>query len=130
LLALYTRPRNLGVVLVAPVAMQFGPGAPFREPDLLFIARKHEDRLTADRLEGAADLIVEVVSDSSVARDRADKFYEYQDRRWGILDRRSTPRQTACGFLPAAKRWSLPRRAAGHARTLSCCRGARLLARR
>jgi Uma2 family endonuclease len=78
-LSLYARSRNLGVVMVAPVAMQLGPGAPFREPDLLFLAEEHRDRLTADRLEGAADLIVEVVSDSSVARDRVDKFYEYQE---------------------------------------------------
>ncbi len=27
---------------------------------------------------GMADLVIEVVSDDSVARDRADKFYEYQ----------------------------------------------------
>jgi Uma2 family endonuclease len=55
LLALYTRPRNLGVVLVAPVAMQFGPGAPFREPDLLFIARKHEDHRRSVGRRGGSD---------------------------------------------------------------------------
>lgn len=78
LLSLYTRPRNLDVVMLAPFGMQLGLNAPLREPDLLFIATQHLNRLTADRLEGPADLIVEVVSDSSVARDRADKFYEYQ----------------------------------------------------
>ena len=79
LLSLYTRPRNMGVVMIAPVAMQLHPHDPLREPDILFLTQEHRDRLTADRLEGAADLIVEVVSDSSVARDRADKFYEYQE---------------------------------------------------
>lgn len=91
LLSLYTRSRNLGVVMVAPVAMQLRPHDPLREPDLLFLAAQHRARLTADRLEGAADLIVEVVSDSSVARDRADKFCEYQEAAVGeywIIDPR------------------------------------------
>jgi Uma2 family endonuclease len=91
LLALYTRPRNLGMVKVAPVAMQLHPHDPLREPDILFVAQEHCDRLTADRLEGPADLIVEVVSDISVARDRADKFYEYQEAGVGeywIIDPR------------------------------------------
>jgi len=92
LLSLYTRPRSLGVVMIAPVAMQLHQDDPLREPDILFIAQEHLDRLTADRLEGPADLIVEVVSDSSVARDRADKFYEYQEAGVGeywIIDPRS-----------------------------------------
>ena len=38
LLALYTRPRNLGMVKVAPVAMQLHPHDPLREPDILFVA--------------------------------------------------------------------------------------------
>ena len=42
------------------------------------MAREHLERLTEARLSGPADLVVEVVSDDSVARDRADKFYEYQ----------------------------------------------------
>jgi len=53
------------------------PG-PAREPDLLFVAQEHLDRLSEARLSGPADLVIEVVSDDSVARDRADKFYEYQ----------------------------------------------------
>ena len=41
------------------------------------------------RLSGPADLVVEVVSDESVARDRTDKFYEYQAagiQEYWILD--------------------------------------------
>lgn len=30
-------------------------------------------------LDGPANLVVEIISDTSVTRDRADKFYEYQD---------------------------------------------------
>jgi Uma2 family endonuclease len=91
LMLYFARSRNLGEVLIAPFAMRTGPEAPAREPDILFVAREHLDRLTTDRLEGAADLIIEVVSDSSLARDRADKFYEYQEagvREYWIIDPR------------------------------------------
>jgi Uma2 family endonuclease len=61
--------------------MRATPDGPARQPDLLFVAREHLDRLTETRLSGPADFVVEVVSDDSVARDRADKFYEYQAAR-------------------------------------------------
>jgi Uma2 family endonuclease len=69
---------QLGRLLPAPLEMRALPDGPAREPDLLFVAREHLERLTEVRLNGPADLVVEVVSDDSVARDRADKFYEYQ----------------------------------------------------
>jgi Uma2 family endonuclease len=69
---------HLGRLLPAPFEMRAVPNGPAREPDLLFVAREHLERLTEARLSGPADLVVEVVSDDSVARDRADKFYEYQ----------------------------------------------------
>lgn len=79
LISLFANLFDLGVTRVAPFEMRAQPNGSAREPDLLFIAREHQDRLTEDRLEGPADLIVEVVSLSSVARGRADKFYEYQE---------------------------------------------------
>ena len=79
LLSSYARRLDLGLVVAAPVEMQLFPGRLSREPDLLFVAREHLDRLTPERLVGPADLVVEIVSDSSVARDRVDKFYEYQE---------------------------------------------------
>lgn len=69
---------NLGRLLPAPFEMRAVPEGPAREPDLLFVARAHLERLTEARLSGPADLVIEVISDDSVARDRADKFYEYQ----------------------------------------------------
>jgi Uma2 family endonuclease len=69
---------QLGRLLPAPLEMRATPDGPAREPDLLFVAQEHLERLTEIRLSGPADLVVEVVSDDSVSRDRADKFYEYQ----------------------------------------------------
>ena len=82
---------QLGRLLPVPLEMRAIPDGPAREPDLLFVAREHLDRLTEARLSGPADLVVEVVSDDSVARDRADKFYEYQAagiREYWIIDPR------------------------------------------
>jgi Uma2 family endonuclease len=78
LLGLFIQLFQAGRLLPAPLEMRATPDGPAREPDLLFVAREHLDRLTETRLSGPADLVVEVVSDDSVARDRADKFYEYQ----------------------------------------------------
>jgi len=50
-----------------------------REPDLLFVARAGRGRITDHRLVGVADLVIEVVSDDSVARDLDDKLSEYQE---------------------------------------------------
>jgi Uma2 family endonuclease len=50
-------------------------------------------------LNGPADLVIEVVSDDSVARDRADKFYEYQAAgipEYWIVD--SRPGRTRADF--------------------------------
>jgi Uma2 family endonuclease len=82
---------RLGQVFTAPLEMKVTPTSNAREPDILFIARQNLSRLTEDRLAGPADLIVEVISDESVSRDRARKFYEYQEcgvREYWLLDPR------------------------------------------
>jgi Uma2 family endonuclease len=91
LMTLFIQLFTLGRLLPAPFEMRAKPDGSAREPDLLFVAREHLDRLSQERLSGPADLVVEVVSDDSVARDRADKFYEYQDagvKEYWILDPR------------------------------------------
>ena len=91
LISLFIQLYKLGRLLPAPFEMRVLPDGAAREPDLIFIAHEHLDRLSQERLNGPADLIVEVISDDSVARDRADKFYEYQEagvREYWILDSR------------------------------------------
>jgi Uma2 family endonuclease len=82
---------KLGAVRVAPLEMRVHPAANAREPDVLFIAGQHIERLMAERLAGPADLAIEVISDESIHRDRVDKFYEYQEggvREYWIIDPR------------------------------------------
>lgn len=81
LLQRYCRALTLGEIIIAPFEMRARPGGPAREPDILFVAHQHLDRLGDQRLNGSADLIVEVVSESSVYRDRVDKFEEYEAER-------------------------------------------------
>lgn len=91
LLRLFVDFFDLGEVRTAPFEMKLSADGPAREPDLLFVAQEDLQRLTEDRLMGPADLVVEVISDDSVTRDRATKFYEYQAagvREYWIIDPR------------------------------------------
>jgi len=86
-LGTYVEEKDLGVLLSAPFVMRMGNVA--REPDLLFVSKKHEDRLEDTYVEGAADLVVEVVSPESRGRDRFDKFQEYEEhgvREYWLID--------------------------------------------
>ncbi len=74
-IGLYVERLNLGVVLDAPFQMKLARSG--REPDLIFVATAHLDRLRATYLDGPADLVVEIISPESVGRDRGEKFYEY-----------------------------------------------------
>lgn len=85
----FTEAHDLGRVLCAPFQMKTGPDLPGREPDILFIAREHLDRIQNSYLDGPADLVVEIISPDSRARDRGEKFYEYEQggvREYWLLD--------------------------------------------
>jgi Uma2 family endonuclease len=99
LLAAYADMFGLGTVITAPFEMRILPGHSSREPDILFIARDNLGRLMPERLEGPADLVIELISDSSVARDRDEKFYEYQQGGVGeywIIDPRPGKQRVDC----------------------------------
>ena len=78
LLNVFVSYRALGQVLAAGVPMYINDNQPAREPDILVILNPHSERLKANRLEGPADIAVEIVSPESTVRDRGDKFAEYQ----------------------------------------------------
>jgi Uma2 family endonuclease len=78
LIDLFVEVFDLGVVLTAPTQMKLGPGRSGREPDLLFVSKEHRDRVQRTRIDGPADLVVEIVSPESVERDRVEKLAEYE----------------------------------------------------
>lgn len=77
LVSWYGRYKNLGKALLAPFEMGLPSQRASRGPDLVFVRYPWENRLDGKRLEGPADLVVELVSNDSVPRDRRDKFNEY-----------------------------------------------------
>jgi len=82
LLRLYTELRGLGEILRAPFAMRLPFVRRGREPDLLFIATAHASRLKDTYLDGPADVVIEIVSEESIARDYEKKLADYE--RGGI----------------------------------------------
>jgi Uma2 family endonuclease len=97
-IGLFIRIFDLGRLWTAPFELKLHPDGSSREPDLMFLAKSHLDRVTPDRMVGPPDLIIEVVSDDSVHRDRVDKFDEYEAggvKEYWIIDNRPTHRQRA-----------------------------------
>jgi Uma2 family endonuclease len=76
-LRLYVKGLAIGRVRIAPFLMRLLPDTA-REPDLLFVANDHLDRVKETYVDGPADLVVEIVSADSVGRDRGEKYYEYE----------------------------------------------------
>jgi Uma2 family endonuclease len=108
LLGIFTQVFGLGTVRSAPYAMRAEPGGNLREPDLMFVSSAHRARITSDVLDGPADLIVEVVSDESVARDYDEKFAEYQDAgvpEYWVIDPRPNRLRTSFFVLGADGRY-------------------------
>jgi Uma2 family endonuclease len=81
--------RGLGTVELAPVDVVLDPERPLVvQPDLLFVAR---DRIVIirDKVYGAPDLTVEVVSRSGVLFDRTEKaalYAQYGVREYWLVD--------------------------------------------
>ena len=85
----YTEAHRLGRVFCEPFQMKTGPDLPGRSPDIIFVATKNLGRLKRLHLNGPADLVVEVISPSSRAVDRGEKFYEYEQggvREYWLID--------------------------------------------
>ncbi len=78
LFRLFAEKYRQGVVRSAPFLMKTGPDLPGREPDLIFVARKHRKRIRDVYLDGPADLAIEITSPDSQVRDRREKLREYQ----------------------------------------------------
>ncbi|MFA0782820.1 Uma2 family endonuclease [Fervidibacter sacchari] len=78
LLHLFLEERDIGMVLTAPFSMWLPVSNRVREPDILVVLKENLDRIKKNFLDGPADLVVEIVSEDSVLRDRGMKFAEYE----------------------------------------------------
>lgn len=77
LLMLFVRSKRLGTVLWAPVEMKLSEGRSYREPDIVYVSTQNAAKLKRVRIDGPADLAIEIVSEDSVIRDRRTKLVEY-----------------------------------------------------
>jgi len=73
-----SRASKLGVVLTSPIEVHLSVRTRPVQPDVLFIAEARRGIIGKKIIEGAPDLIVEVLSPSTLRADRTVKFEAYQ----------------------------------------------------
>jgi Uma2 family endonuclease len=79
---------ELGWVLPGPVDVLFAEGD-YLEPDLVFVRRERKGVISDRGIEAAPDLVVEIVSDSTAARDRGvkrERYAHFGVPRYWIVD--------------------------------------------
>jgi Uma2 family endonuclease len=89
LLVPFVERHNAGTILGPNVTARLGAQKRRRIPDLLFVARTRQSLIKQNHVEGAPDLIIEIVSPESQSRDRRSKYSEYEKagvREYWILD--------------------------------------------
>ncbi|MEK7311684.1 MAG: Uma2 family endonuclease [Chloroflexota bacterium] len=75
----FTEQNDLGEVFEAPTGVRL-PNEPVPvQPDILFVRKERLNILGKEYVEGAPDLIVEILSPSNWTYDRKEKFQAYRD---------------------------------------------------
>jgi Uma2 family endonuclease len=81
ILHVFVREHDLGRVLPGPIDVLFGEGDHL-EPDLVFVRSERAHLVSERGIEGAPDLVVEILSPSTAHRDRGIKLERY--RHFGV----------------------------------------------
>jgi Uma2 family endonuclease len=88
LLKTYVEMRDAGLVRESPYRVVPQGGQPI-EPDIVFIAHSHFDRVHETYMEGPPDIVIEVTSSETTALDRGEKFVLYESlgvREYWLID--------------------------------------------
>ncbi|BCX05351.1 MAG: hypothetical protein KatS3mg053_3289 [Candidatus Roseilinea sp.] len=91
LLLLYLSLKRLGKVYSGPYTLRAQAQGNAREPDIFVVLQNNPGQETSKEFIGAADVVVEVISDDSLFRDRVTKFDEYEAagvREYWLIDPR------------------------------------------
>ncbi len=86
---IFVERHNLGRVLGPELFVRFAPKKRRYLPDLFFVAADRTAQFRKAHFEGAPDMIMEVVSPDSVARDWRDKYAAYESagvREYWVID--------------------------------------------
>jgi Uma2 family endonuclease len=78
----FTQPRDLGEVILSPADVILSEDNT-AQPDLLFVAKENAGILK-NQVVGAPDLAIEILSPSSIRRDRYEKLEQYA--RFGVKE--------------------------------------------
>lgn len=87
-LLIYVEAHSLGSLIVAPIDTIFDPYTVL-QPDILFVSQERIPVVVKERIEGAPDLAVEVLSPSTIEKDRHRKLAVYSQfgvREYWIVD--------------------------------------------
>jgi Uma2 family endonuclease len=80
-LSVFANQRDLGVVLTSPFEIHLSASAKPVQPDVFFIAKSQALKRGDKIFKGVPDLIIEVLSPSSVRLDRFIKFAAYEQAK-------------------------------------------------
>src|SRR5690348_14626955 len=72
----YLQTHPNGLLFSAPIGVILGEHGGF-QPDLVYVSNEHRAIITDQGIEGAPDLVVEILSPSTQSRDRGIKFRGY-----------------------------------------------------
>lgn len=75
--------RDHGIILVSPLDVYLDEANQF-QPDLVFILHEHREIVKPARIEGAPDLVAEVLSPSTSKNDKISKKVQYE--RFGVQE--------------------------------------------
>lgn len=88
LLNVFAQSNHLGEVFASPFDVLFGEGD-YVEPDIMFVRSAREEIVTERGIEGAPDLLVEVLSPSTAARDlgiKPDRYRHFGVAEYWVID--------------------------------------------
>ena len=84
----YVEAHSLGLLLVSPMDTIFDQYTVL-QPDMLYVSRERIPEVVKERIEGAPDLTIEVLSSSTIEKDRRRKLTVYSQfgvREYWIVD--------------------------------------------
>jgi hypothetical protein len=106
----YVDYKDLGIVLMDTFTRLTVPRQQVRAPDVLFVQKSRANIVVGNKaIGGAPDLIMEVVSHDSQARDWREKYHDYEAagvREYWIIDPATSAgdvRTVGAGPVPAAR---------------------------
>ncbi|HXE53058.1 MAG TPA: Uma2 family endonuclease [Tepidisphaeraceae bacterium] len=85
----YVRARQLGTLIGPEFFVRLVAQKRRRLPDILFVSAERQHLIRKQVVEGAPDLIFEIVSPDSVSRDWREKYHEYESagvREYWVID--------------------------------------------